>query len=65
MTKTTAEAPWPLNQRSGIGPAARRPADALQVPKSSDVLADLRERILRGDFPEDTALPPGASSSQT
>src|SRR5215831_19697286 len=31
----------------------------LQVPKSSDVLADdLRERILRGDFPEDTALPP-------
>ena len=30
----------------------------LQVPKSSDVLADdLRERILRGDFPEDTALP--------
>jgi len=31
----------------------------LYVPKSSDVLADdLRERILRGDFPEDTALPP-------
>src|SRR5260370_24123938 len=31
----------------------------LRVPKSSDVLADaLRERILRGDFPEDTALPP-------
>ena len=31
----------------------------LQVPKSSDVLADdLRERILRGDFPEGTALPP-------
>jgi len=31
----------------------------LQVPKSSDVLADdLRERILRGDFPESTALPP-------
>ena len=31
----------------------------LQVPKASDVLADdLRERILRGDFPEDTALPP-------
>ena len=30
----------------------------LQVPKSSDVLADdLRERILRGDFPEGTALP--------
>lgn len=31
----------------------------MQVPKASDVLADdLRERILRGDFPEDTALPP-------
>jgi GntR family transcriptional regulator, transcriptional repressor for pyruvate dehydrogenase complex len=31
----------------------------LQVPKASDVLADdLRERILRGDFPVDTALPP-------
>ena len=31
----------------------------LQVPKAPDVLAaELRERILRGDFPEDTALPP-------
>jgi len=31
----------------------------LQVPKASDVLAeDLRERILRGEFPEGTALPP-------
>src|SRR5260370_18182876 len=31
----------------------------LRVPKSSGVLADdLRERILRGDFPEGTALPP-------
>jgi DNA-binding FadR family transcriptional regulator len=31
----------------------------LRVPKSSDVLADeLRERILCGDFPEGTALPP-------
>lgn len=31
----------------------------MQVPKASDVLADdLRERILRGDFPEGTALPP-------
>ena len=30
----------------------------LQVPKAPDVLADdLRERILRGDFPEGTALP--------
>ncbi|MGB6247253.1 MULTISPECIES: FadR/GntR family transcriptional regulator [Gordonia] len=31
----------------------------MQVPKASDVLAsDLRERILRGDFPTGTALPP-------
>lgn len=31
----------------------------IDVPKASDVLADtLRERILAGDFPEDTALPP-------
>lgn len=31
----------------------------IDVPKASDVLADtLRERILSGDFPEDTALPP-------
>jgi GntR family transcriptional repressor for pyruvate dehydrogenase complex len=31
----------------------------MQVPKASDVLADdLRERILRGEFPENTALPP-------
>src|ERR1700749_308720 len=30
----------------------------MQVPKASDVLAtDLRERILRGKFPEGTALP--------
>jgi GntR family transcriptional repressor for pyruvate dehydrogenase complex len=30
----------------------------MQVPKASDVLAeDLRERILRGEFPEETALP--------
>lgn len=30
----------------------------IQVPKASDVLADdLRERILRGEFPEGTALP--------
>src|SRR5947199_116892 len=29
----------------------------LRVPKASDVLADdLRERILRGDFPEGTAM---------
>src|ERR1700719_1354033 len=31
----------------------------LQVPKAPAVLADdLRERILRGEFPEGTALPP-------
>jgi DNA-binding FadR family transcriptional regulator len=31
----------------------------MQVPKASDVLAnELRERILHGDFPEGTALPP-------
>lgn len=31
----------------------------MSVPKASDVLADeLRERILRGEFPEGTALPP-------
>lgn len=31
----------------------------VDVPKASDVLADiLRERILAGDFPEGTALPP-------
>ncbi len=31
----------------------------MQVPKASDVLADdLRERIIRGEFPEGTALPP-------
>ncbi len=31
----------------------------MQVPKASDVLADeLRERILRGEYPEGTALPP-------
>jgi GntR family transcriptional regulator, transcriptional repressor for pyruvate dehydrogenase complex len=41
-------------------PLRRQPVrlTPLQVPKSSDVLADdLRERILRGEFPEDTALP--------
>lgn len=33
--------------------------EPMQVPKASDVLAgDLRERILRGDFPAGTALPP-------
>jgi GntR family transcriptional repressor for pyruvate dehydrogenase complex len=43
-------------------PATTRQAvqlSPMQVPKASDVLADdLRERILRGEFPEGTALPP-------
>ncbi|EKF21297.1 bacterial regulatory s, gntR family protein [Mycolicibacterium hassiacum DSM 44199] len=40
---------------------ARHPVQLqpMQVPKASDVLAnDLRERILRGEFPPGTALPP-------
>lgn len=40
---------------------ARHPVrlQPMQVPKASDVLAnDLRERILRGEFPSGTALPP-------
>lgn len=39
---------------------ARQPVrlTPVQVPKASDVLAnDMRERILRGEFPEGTALP--------
>ncbi len=43
------------------GPVTRRPVQLtpMQVPKASDVLADdLRERILREEFPEGTALPP-------
>lgn len=43
------------------GPAARTPVRLMpiQVPKASDVLADdLRERILRSEYPEGTALPP-------
>lgn len=43
------------------GGATRVPVQLtpMQVPKASDVLADdLRERILRGEFPENTALPP-------
>jgi GntR family transcriptional regulator, transcriptional repressor for pyruvate dehydrogenase complex len=35
------------------------PLSPIDVPKASDVLADiLRKRILAGDFPEGTALPP-------
>ena len=49
------------------GPVTGEPATAtrpvrlapMQVPKASDVLAnDLRERILSGEFPEGTSLPP-------
>jgi GntR family transcriptional regulator, transcriptional repressor for pyruvate dehydrogenase complex len=44
------------SQKSGSATATLSP---LQVPKASDVLAnDLRERILRGEFPEGTSLPP-------
>jgi GntR family transcriptional repressor for pyruvate dehydrogenase complex len=48
--------------RAGNGEGPTRHAVQLapmQVPKASDVLADeLRERILRREFPEGTALPP-------
>ncbi len=48
----------PANPESGPRRHAVR-LTPLRVPKSSDVLADeLRERILCGDFPEGTALPP-------
>lgn len=43
------------------GMTARQPVrlQPMQVPKASDVLAnELRERILRGEFPSGTALPP-------
>src|ERR1700757_4882702 len=47
---------------SESGPGRRgRPSHLtpLRPPRAPAVLADdLRERILRGDFPEDTALPP-------
>ena len=47
----------PANPESGPRRRAVR-LTPLHVPKASDVLADdLRERILRGDFPEGTALP--------
>ncbi|PYE12349.1 GntR family transcriptional regulator [Williamsia limnetica] len=45
----------------GTAAVSRHPVQLqpMQVPKASDVLAnDLRERILRGDFPTGTALPP-------
>lgn len=41
------------------GHAPRATLTPLRVPKASDVLADdLRERILRNEFPEGTPLPP-------
>src|ERR1700712_5106390 len=41
----------PRRQQVQLGP--------MHVPKASDVLAnDLRERILRSEYPEGTALPP-------
>lgn len=46
----------PVNAAVSRHPVQLQP---MQVPKASDVLAnDLRERILRGDFPAGTALPP-------
>lgn len=47
------------NGTTSIPGAPAASLSPLQVPKASDVLADdLRERILRGDFPEGTSLPP-------
>lgn len=51
----------PAGHSGADGGATRHPVQLspMQVPKASDVLADdLRERILRGEFPEGTALPP-------
>lgn len=48
-------------EKSSVSGATRAavPLAPMLVPKASDVLADeLRERILCGDFPEGTALPP-------
>lgn len=48
------------SEQSGTAPTRHAvKLTPMQIPKASDVLADdLRERILRGDFPEGTALPP-------
>lgn len=47
------------NQGTGARSRAMTPLAPLQVPKASDVLADdLRERIIRREFPEGTSLPP-------
>lgn len=52
MNATASPAPSPPSD-------ATRVLSPLQVPKASDVLAnDLRERILRGEFPEGQSLPP-------
>jgi GntR family transcriptional repressor for pyruvate dehydrogenase complex len=53
MTDTTSTAPKPRSVRASVK------LSPMQVPKASDVLADdLRERILRFEFLEGTALPP-------
>lgn len=55
MTDSTSASSTPAS--NGIRNSVR--LSPMQVPKASDVLADdLRERILRGEFPEGTALPP-------
>jgi GntR family transcriptional repressor for pyruvate dehydrogenase complex len=50
-----------MSEQAASEPTVRHPVQLspMQVPKASDVLADdLRERILRSEFPEGTALPP-------
>lgn len=50
-----------MSETSKKSPVDRHPVklQPMSVPKASDVLAnDLRERILRGEFPSGTALPP-------
>jgi DNA-binding FadR family transcriptional regulator len=45
--------------KSGLTPRSAVQLGPIDVPKASDVLVhDLRERILRGEFAEGTALPP-------
>ncbi len=50
-----------MAQQPSSGEVERHPVklQPMKVPKASDVLAnDLRERILRGEYPSGTALPP-------
>ncbi|MCW2776506.1 MAG: GntR family transcriptional regulator [Frankiales bacterium] len=50
-----------MTQPTRTAPVVRQAVvlSPMQVPKASDVLAsELRERILRGEFPEGSALPP-------